>query len=338
MAFFSFEATKVSIMVERPDDLSGFFYFEGKGRFDMEHELRAIGNGQAEWIKQTVQVDYDNRSQRPLGFSRNGRYNKVIKLLGPFKGDLSPNDLTYLVKTVDGNTYHLYLHLSDFDPLHTPSPIRWTLGFRVLKEGTIIGLPLWKSRIHNRLEGVADFHGDLCPELVIGCKACEIALELLPELNTFRDIMVIAENNNSPVLDAIQFVVGCTMGNRRLKVIDHSRHIYLFVSGIGGYGVKLSLKEIRFNNEDCFNEVERKIVGGSATLDDAVSYQRLLDDRVARLAELKNEEVFAVEKVRKCFMCNNFLTESLIHENYGFPMCENCRLDMAGNNSGVVYQ
>ncbi len=304
----------------------------------MEHELRAIGNGQAEWIQQTVHVDYDNNSQRPLGFLSNGQYNKVTKLLGIFKGDLSPNDLTYLVKTIDGNTYHLYLHLSDSDPIHIPSPIRWTLGFRVLKKGATIALPLWKSLIHMRLDGVADFHGDLCPELVIGCKACQMALELLPELNTSRDIMVIAENNSSPALDAIQFVLGCTMGNRRLKAINNNRHIYLFASGIGGYGVKLSLETIRFEDENRFNEFERKVVEGSATLDDAVCYQRLLDDRVARLTELKNEEVFAVEKVRKCLVCNNFLTESLVHENYGFPMCENCRLDMTGNNSSVVYQ
>jgi formylmethanofuran dehydrogenase subunit E len=189
-----------------------------------------------------------------------------------------------------------------------------------------------------RLEGVADFHGDLCPELVLGCKACHMALKLLPELNTLRDLIVIAENNSSPALDAIQFVLGCTMGNRRLKAINNNRHIYLFASGIGGYGVKLSLETIRFEDENRFNEFERKVVEGSATLDDAVCYQRLLDDRVARLTELKNEEVFAVEKVRKCFLCSNFLTESLIHENYGFPMCENCRLDMTGNNSSVVYQ
>ena len=304
----------------------------------MEHVLRLIGSEQVEWIQRAVHVDYDNRMQRPLGFSSNGRYNKVIKLLGTFKGDLSPNDLTYLVKTVDGNTYHLYLHLSDSDPLHTPSPIRWTLDFRVLKKGAIIVLPLCKSSIRMRLEGVADFHGDLCPELVIGCKACQMALELLPELNTFRDLIVIAENNSSPALDAIQFGLGCTVGNRKLRVIDHNRHVYLFASGIGGYGVKLSLETIRFDDENRFNEFERKVVEGSATLDDAVCYQRLLDARVAKLAELKNEEVFEVEKIRKCFICSNFLTESLVHENYGFPMCENCRLDMTGNNSSVVYQ
>lgn len=265
----------------------------------MEHELRAIGNGQAEWIQQTVHVDYDNKSQRPLGFSSNGRYNKVIKLLGTFKGDLSPNDLTYLVKTVDENTYHLYLHLSDSDPLLTPYPIRWTLDFRVLKTGEGIFLPLWKSLAHMRLEGVADFHGDLCPELVLGCKACHMALELLPGFNTSRDIMVIAENNNSPALDAIQFVLGCTIGNRRLRTIDNNRHIYLFVTDMGGYGVRLSLKETRFNDEDRFNEFERKVVGGCATLNDAVSYQKLLDDRVTRLMDMDGEEVFAVEKVKK---------------------------------------
>ncbi len=304
----------------------------------MEHELRAIGNGQAEWIQQTVHVDYDNNSQRPLGFLSNGQYNKVIKLLGTFKGDLSLNDLTYLVKTVDGNTYHLYLHLSDSDSLHTPSPVRWTLDFRILKSAEAIVLPLWKSSTNMRLDGVADFHGDLCPELVLGCKACHMALELLPELNTFRDLIVIAENNSSPALDAIQFGLGCTVGNRKLRVIDHNRHVYLFASGIGGYGVKLSLETIRFDDEDRFNEFERKVVEGSATLDDAVCYQRLLDDRVAKLVEIKNKEVFAVENVRKCFVCNNFLTESLIHENNSFPMCESCCLNMAGNNSDVTYQ
>ncbi len=298
----------------------------------MEHELRAIGNGQAEWIKQTVRVDYDNRSQRPLGFLSNGQYNKVTRLLGTFKGDLSPNDLTYLVKTVDGNTYHLYLHLSDSDPLHTPSPIRWTLDFRILKSGEAIVLPLWKSSTNMRLEGVADFHGDLCPELVLGCKACHMALKLMPELNTSRDLIVIAENNNSPALDAIQFLLGCTIGNRRLKAIDNNRHIYLFASGTCGYGVKLSLKEICFNDEDRFNEFERKVVGDCATLNDAASYQKLLDDRVARLMDLDNEEVFAVEKVRKCFLCSNFFTESLIHENYGFPICTVCQSNMPENN------
>ena len=304
----------------------------------MEHVLRSIGSEQVEWIQRAVHVDYENRMQRPLGFSCNGRHNKVIKLLGTFKGDLSPNDLTYLVKTVDGNTYHLYLHLSDSDPIHIPSPIRWTLDFRVLKRKEAIVLPFWKSSTHMRLEGVADFHGDLCPELVLGCKACHMALKLLPELNTLRDLIVIAENNSSPALDAIQFGLGCTVGNRKLRVIDHNRHVYLFASGIGGYGVKLSLETIRFDDEDRFNEFERKVVDGSATLDDAVCYQKLLDDRVAKLVDLENKEVFAVENVRKCFVCSNFLTESLIHENYGFPMCENCRLDMTGNNSSVVYQ
>ena len=304
----------------------------------MEHVLRSIGSEQVEWIQRAVHVDYDNRSQRPLGFSSNGRYNEVIKLLGTFKGDLSPNDLTYLVKTVDGNTYHLYLHLSDSDPLHTPSPIRWTLDFRILKSGEAIALPLWKSSTNMRLDGVADFHGDLCPELVLGCKACHMALKLLPELNTLRDLIVIAENNSSSALDAIQFVLGCTIGNRRLRTIDNNRHIYLFASGIGGYGVKLSLKEICFNDEDRFNEFERKVVGECATLNDAASYQKLLDDRVARLMDLNNEEVFAVENVRKCFVCNNFLTESLVHENYGFPMCENCQSNMPENKSDVTYQ
>jgi len=305
---------------------------------EMEHELRAIGNGQAEWIKQTVHVDYDNKSQQPLGFSNNGQYNKVIKLLGTFKGNLSPDDLSYLVKTVDGNIYHLYLHLSDFNSFHTLSPVRWTLEFRVLKKREAIGLPFWKSTTHMRLEGVADFHGDLCPELVLGCKACHMAIRLLPKLDSLKELIVIAENDNSPALDAIQFALGCTLSNRKLRTIDNNKHIYLFASAVAGYGVKLSLKKICFNDENCFNKFEKKIVGACATLNDAASYQKLSDDRVERLMNMDSEEVFAVENVRRCLVCNDFLTESLIHVNNGFPMCESCCLDITGNNSNVVYQ
>ena len=304
----------------------------------MEQVLRSIGSGQVEWIQRAVHVEYDNGNQRPIGFSFNGQYSQVIKLLGTFKGDLSPEDITYLVKTADGNVYHLCLHLVDSDQRYTRSSIRWTLVFRVLKEGATIAPPLWKSPIHMRLNGVADFHGDFCPELLLGCKACHIALRLLPELNTSRDLIVIAENNSSPALDAIQFILGCTIGNGRLRTIDNNRHIYLFTSGIGGYGVKISLKEICFNDEDRFNEFEKKVVGRDATLNDATSYQKLIDDRVAKLMDLDNEEVFAVENVRKCFVCNNFVTESLVHENYDFPMCTLCLSNIPGNNSDVAYQ
>jgi PP-loop superfamily ATP-utilizing enzyme len=40
---------------------------------------------------------------------------------------------------------------------------------------------------------------------------------------------------------------------------------------------------------------------------------------MSRLMDLDGEKVFAVENVRKCFVCNNFLAESLVYENYNFP-------------------
>ena len=78
-----------------------------------EETLRSIDKKEVEFIQRRVKVDYDNRLQSPLSFFYQNRKHKVTGLLGTFRGDLSPRDITYLVMTQDEDVYLLYLHFHD---------------------------------------------------------------------------------------------------------------------------------------------------------------------------------------------------------------------------------
>jgi len=105
-----------------------------------EEILRSIDNKDVEFIQRIVKVDYDNRLQIPLKFFYHRREHNVKEVLGTFKGDLSPKDLAFLVRTEEGDVYLLYLHF--FDPLsQSPvSPSWWILSFRVLRDEELMFL------------------------------------------------------------------------------------------------------------------------------------------------------------------------------------------------------
>jgi formylmethanofuran dehydrogenase subunit E len=158
------------------------------------------------------------------------------------------------------------------------------------------------------LKKVVDFHGHLCPELVIGCKACEYAQRLLSKNGSLEgEVSVIAENCTS-ALDAIQVLLGVTLGNQDLKVFDFGKHNYTFSLKSGRNGFRLSLKELHYGDESEYRALEKKIMKDQSSLDDAVQFQQLLDSRVKRLFSSPPEDLFNVEWVRRMRQANEMPT------------------------------
>ncbi|MDI6776315.1 MAG: FmdE family protein [Syntrophales bacterium] len=304
-----------------------------------EEILRSINKKEVEFIQRRVRVDYDNRLQIPLSFTYQNREHKVTGLLGTFKGDLSSRDITYLVKTQDKNVYLLYLHFHDSSPQSLLSPCHWILGFRVLRDEELMFFfrEERKMLVNMELKRVADFHGHLCPDLVIGCKAYEVAFEILSRKeNLDGGLIVIAENTTSAI-DAIQCLSGCTLGNQRLKIHDFGKHKYTFLNSRTGLGVRLSLREQSFRDEPQHIELEEKAKKGEATVEDVTYLQSLLDDRVKRLFSLKYDELFeAVMTTRKpprtetftdfaqCHHCGDLVLKSKLVNIDGLFLCRQC--------------
>ena len=304
-----------------------------------EETLRSIDKKEVEFIQRRVKVDYNNRLQSPLSFFYQNRKHNVTGLLGTFRGDLSPRDITYLVMTQDEDVYLLYLHFHDPSSQSCLSPCYWILGFRVLRAEELMFFfrEERKMLVNMELKRATDFHGHLCPDLVIGCKAYELAMKTLCHReNLDGGFIVIAENTTSAI-DAIQCLSGCTLGNQRLKIHDLGKHKYTFLNSRTGLGVQLSLKEQGFGDEPQHIELEERMKKGEATVEDIAHLRRLLDGRVKRLLSLKHDELFEIVTIRReppqtetftdfvrCHHCGDLVLKSKLVNIDGLFLCRQC--------------
>lgn len=79
----------------------------------------------------------------------------------------------------------------------------------------------------NQLEELIAFHGHLCPGLAMGIRASEIALREVGRRSEDEEIYAVIETDQCAV-DAIQFLVGCTVGRGMLIHHDYGKNAYSF--------------------------------------------------------------------------------------------------------------
>jgi len=249
--------------------------------------LQQIANGAVQPIQKIVVVEYDNAQQSPISFDHAGTHFEVLELIGIYRERHDDPSRLYLVRA-DDHIFGLCAVIRQSSDGMTRG--RWVLRFRVeepQEEPMLVDF---------RLKRIADFHGHLCPELVIGYRACLCALSHLElELLAAPGLRVQVENMTS-ALDAIQQMTGCTTGNNRLAARDNGKHIYTFVSG-AGKGIRLTLKpnDVLFDPE--FLMLEPRVQVGQATLWETARYQVLLDEHIVALLHLDETALFDVQPV-----------------------------------------
>jgi len=145
------------------------------------------------------------------------------------------------------------------------------------------------------MKRLIDFHGHLCPDLIIGAKFSEYVQKFLSSRED-KKISIIAENSTSAI-DAIQVLLGTTVGNHRLHIFDFGKHNYtVFLTG-SREAFRFSLKEISFGDEEEFNQLGEKIIDEEIVFDEIIRLQKLLDERVRLLLELKPNQLFEIEEL-----------------------------------------
>lgn len=100
-------------------------------------------------------------------------------------------------------------------------------------------------------EKTVDFHGHICPGLTIGYKAALYSIELLDLklggggnagcLSPDEEIVCIAENDSCSV-DAIQVILGCSVGKGNLLFHMRGKQAYSFFNRKNGQSIRLMLK------------------------------------------------------------------------------------------------
>ena len=156
-----------------------------------------------------------------------------------------------------------------------------------------------KMLLNATLKKLVDFHGHLCPDLIIGAKLSEYIQQLVSETSGMNVSISILAQNCTSAIDAIQILLGATFGNQRLQVMDFGKHVYSLVINDTGISFMFSLKQQMYGDEDEFDNLERKIMSGRITLEETVYFQKLMDGRIEKLFSMTTDKLFNCEEVEK---------------------------------------
>ena len=95
------------------------------------------------------------------------------------------------------------------------------------------------------LEECVDFHGHLCPGIIIGYRAAKIAMEKIKFKKAKDEEVVCIAMTDGCAVDAIQYLTRCTLGKGNLIFLNYGKMVFLFLKrkeGSSGAGIRISLQ------------------------------------------------------------------------------------------------
>jgi formylmethanofuran dehydrogenase subunit E len=164
-------------------------------------------------------------------------------------------------------------------------------------------------------EKAVAFHGHICGGLTIGYKAALYVQRLLSvEFSPDEEIVCVTENDACGV-DAIQAILGCSVGKGNLLFRLRGKQAFSFFNRAAGASVRLVLKE------NCFEQ------SGGATKEDmqkhlfAADPEKLFEKKKVPFALPEQARIF---RSAPCDACGEKTAENHIHLADGKKLCEDC--------------
>lgn len=266
---------------------------------DKAEALRAIHLDHLDYIQRKIRVDFDTRRRLPMGFHYGGQRYPVSEVVCSFRMDVDQPTNGYLVKVEGDTVFCLYSQLAAEEPQKSLEPASWVLSFRIYNDNDLMSWYLEERKMlaNLTLKRVVDFHGHICPELAVGGKFCEFVQGLFNDGAIPTNGFSILCENTTSALDAIQVLLGATVGNQRLMVMDVGKHTYTLFSRPEKRGWRLKQRPLLFGDEEIFAALDEKIRKNRALLEDVTRFQQLIDARVRQILALLPEELFTIEEV-----------------------------------------
>ncbi len=268
---------------------------------DKTEVLRSIKYDLVEYIQAKVSVDFGNAGQIPISFIYNKKTYVIKEVLGRFlKRDVFLSN-GFLVTVNDGDVFYIYFHTRNFAQHMQICEGNWILCFRILNDHELMAFYREDRKVllNMTMKMLVDFHGHICPDLVIGAKLSEYIQQLVSETSGLDVGISILAQNCTSAIDAIQVLLGTTFGNQRLQVLDFGKHIYsrLIIDAEKSY--MFSMRKQYYGDEDEFENLEQKILNSQITLEEAVNFQKLMDRRIETLFSLTPAELFGCDSIER---------------------------------------
>lgn len=186
------------------------------------------------------------------------------------------------------------------------------------------------------LELAVQFHGHVCPGLLMGVRAAEFAQQCLG-ISPDRDeeLLAVVETDSCGV-DAIQAVLGCTFGKGNLIYKDHGKSVYTVASREQGRAVRIAQRYMAQPHPDTvrFRELNHQ---GSLTQAEAAEKENLLAGIFERIMTTPFDEMFTWKEIDftfpekakiyptvQCSICGEGVMEPRAIMNGQLYVCPDC--------------
>ncbi|MBU0514442.1 MAG: TraR/DksA C4-type zinc finger protein [Proteobacteria bacterium] len=174
------------------------------------------------------------------------------------------------------------------------------------------------TNIPDDLTPVIDFHGHLCPGLLIGYRAAKAAQGRLAGPRAEDEELVCVVENDSCSVDAVQFMTGCTFGKGNLIWRDHGKQVFTWLRRPDGAGVRLAY----------IGDLNRERLPDPAA-DRAARVERLLTAPDQELFEIGEPQTglpaeARIHKTLACDRCGEGVMETRTIKDQGQTYCLPC--------------
>ena len=147
------------------------------------------------------------------------------------------------------------------------------------------------------LKKCVEFHGHICPGLIYGYMVSKAAMDLL-KLSRSRDEEVVAiSENDSCAVDALQILLGTSIGKGNLILKDYGKNVYTVLNRQNKKAYRFSRKkhyQYQGKPEGEFSQLDAAISSGTATEEDKRRHKIL---KSADLLQRPFDDIFSTEKV-----------------------------------------
>lgn len=192
------------------------------------------------------------------------------------------------------------------------------------------------------LEMAVQFHGHICPGLLMGVRVAEFALKELDVNPDIDEELITVVETNSCGVDAIQSILGCTFGKGNLIFKDYGKNVYTIASREKQRALRIAqiYKANRSPESLRYRELARK---DFLTDDELAEKEELTGIMFENIMSVPFEEMFNWQEVRfdfpekaqihptiQCAACGEGVMDSKATDSKEGLICPSCVLKNGG--------
>lgn len=190
------------------------------------------------------------------------------------------------------------------------------------------------------IELAIQFHGHICPGLLMGVRAAEFAQKYLGVGQDYDEELLAVVENDSCAVDAIQAILSCTFGKGNLIFKDYGKNVYTIASREQNRAVRIAQKYGALNGSELesfvqLNSKDRLTDQEAAAKEQIIAslFEKIMTAPFEDLFDWREISFAMPERARihgsiRCEICGEGVMEPrAIHSSKGM-LCPVCSMEL----------